>query len=876
MPVRLSILAMIVLFFLPQSGGASSASDSESDADKPYFPFLTPWDDADPDFIDVSGLNDGPAGSHGFIVVKDGHFIESETGRRVRFLGTNIAFEGLFPCHEDAERLAAHLAKYGINAVRFHHQDHTFDWVKPEGWLWDRRYRDHRHIDPSQLDKMDYLAAQLEKHGIYIDMCLHVSRKFTPADGFPPAVSQLPPSADPWAFFDKRVDEFDPQMIAVDREYFRDLLTHINPYTGKSYADDPGLLNVEINNENSLMGLYGEVPGADLSGWPDPYGKELTGLWNAWLMKKYGTTAKLAAAWKSEDRTTGPNLYPASDDAARWTLETQRTTAATLTGEDSGLRVDVAQVDGTDWHVQLYQKGLGLLKNGAAYTLTLEMKADRAGDRQVGAHLDHPDYADLGLSEKVQLTPNWESYTLWFTARNAEEGHNRLPDLILGAATGTTWIRHLTLREGTGGYALPPSEALEAGTVRVSPSGQGVPRADWISFLAETEADYAQSMRAYLRNDLGVKPLIFCSQASFGGLWGNYREANSDYVDHHGYWDYHDTLAEPATNQPMVRSLGQGDALSTLALERNSSQPTSVSEYNICFPNEFRAETVPGYASFAAFQDWDAIFLFPHDDYGASGARSGQNDRMLFPLETSVDPAIWGFLPSAALMFRDELMPAAPGVRTLGLPAQFPAARVAAGWNVAKAWRDAGEPPLAPFAHRVQLGIGLDDARPDDTTLPGVLQVETADPQTARYVADAPAAKVVFGFVGGETVSLAGATFAFGNLTHRFGSLTLVTMDGQPLARSSRILLTMVTHTQNRGQRWNEARTLLTQVGGGPPEVDGAEANISISTDGPRLVYSLDSSGEKQESVPSSYRNGAVLFSITPAQKSIWFAITKP
>ena len=188
----------------------------------PSFAFFTPWDDASKTFLDVSFLNNGPAGSHGYITVKNGHFIEGDTGNRIKFLGTNIGLDSLFPLsHEDADKLAAHMAKYGINAVRLHHQDAT--WAGPDGGLWDFNRPDHRHIDASKLDKMDYLVAALERNGIYIDMCLHVSRKLTPADGFPAGVSKVPFA------FDKRVDEFDPQMINVDKEYFRDLLTPCQP-----------------------------------------------------------------------------------------------------------------------------------------------------------------------------------------------------------------------------------------------------------------------------------------------------------------------------------------------------------------------------------------------------------------------------------------------------------------------------------------------------------------------------------------------------------------------------------------------------------------------------------------------------------------------
>jgi hypothetical protein len=233
-------------------------------------------------------------------------------------------------------------------------------------------------------------------------------------------------------------------------------------------------------------------------------------------------------------------------------------------------------------------------------------------------------------------------------------------------------------------------------------------------------------------------------------------------------------------------------------------------------------------------------------------------------------------MPSAALIFREGLVPIAPSVRTLALPAQFPAAQVAGGLSPIRAWEKAGAPPLAPFAQRIQLGIGLSDASPDPAALPAVLRVQTADPLTARYVADAPAAKVVFGFVGGQTVSLSGVTVAFGSITNHFGALTIASMDGKPLAQSARILLTLVTHTQNKGQTWNAQRTVVTTAGDGPPQVDGASASISIAADGPRTIFTLDGSGARQEPVPSTYKNGQVAFLITPARKSIWYALTKP
>ncbi len=226
---------------------APARAQSKAGAQTGMFPFVLPWSDsASGTATDVSFLNTKPAGANGLIVSRDGHFVETKTGKRIRFLGTNFAARAAFPSHADAEKVAARIAKLGINLVRMHHMDNV-DWGQPDS-IWDYSYKDRQHISAAQLDRLDYLIAQLKKNGVYVNLNLHVSRQFSAADGFPESVSQIKFG------YDKRVDEFDARMIALQKQYAHDLLTHVNPYTGLAYASDPAIAMVEINNENSLVG----------------------------------------------------------------------------------------------------------------------------------------------------------------------------------------------------------------------------------------------------------------------------------------------------------------------------------------------------------------------------------------------------------------------------------------------------------------------------------------------------------------------------------------------------------------------------------------------------------------------------------------------
>ena len=51
------------------------------------FPFVIPWDDASKTPLDVSFLNDAPAGKNGRLIARGEHFVESGTGRRVKLMG---------------------------------------------------------------------------------------------------------------------------------------------------------------------------------------------------------------------------------------------------------------------------------------------------------------------------------------------------------------------------------------------------------------------------------------------------------------------------------------------------------------------------------------------------------------------------------------------------------------------------------------------------------------------------------------------------------------------------------------------------------------------------------------------------------------------
>ena len=224
--------------------------------------------------IDMSFLNEEEAGSSGFITVGDGKFFDGK-GRAVRFLGTNLTFSSCFLDKDIASKLARRLRQLGYNVVRFHHMDMR---PTPAG-IWDAEMKE---FDAGQLEKLDWLVYELKRNGIYTNLNLHVSYTYPGAEyeygGFN---------------FGKSIDFFYGPYIRMQQDFARRLLTHRNSFTGNTYAEEPAVAFVEINNENSLLSNWARLPEMK-----DDHKAALRRQWQTW---KAGSGKKYAGVPGSAD-----------------------------------------------------------------------------------------------------------------------------------------------------------------------------------------------------------------------------------------------------------------------------------------------------------------------------------------------------------------------------------------------------------------------------------------------------------------------------------------------------------------------------------------------------------------------------------------------
>lgn len=157
---------------------------------------------------------------------------------------------------------------------------------------------------------------------------------------------------------------------------------------------------------------------------------------------------------------THPNLLAPPDDLNNWQMYVGGAARATLRREGGELRLDVSAVDGTARHVQLFQRGVDL-REGHAYTLRFRARANTLRDVWVEAHLDQPDYHNIGLERIAPLVPQWQAFTDTFQATRVLASDTSVPCFVVGSKAGTVWLTDLSLTEAS------PAEGARAG---VSPS----------------------------------------------------------------------------------------------------------------------------------------------------------------------------------------------------------------------------------------------------------------------------------------------------------------------------------------------------------------------------------------------------------------------
>lgn len=846
-------------------------------------PFILPWNDSTPSFTDFSALN-SPIGTNRVSVDAEGHF--NADGKRVRFFGVNFAGDSPFMPTNNAEAVAARLAKFGVNAIRFHHMDAPWAY---NGGLVAYTGTTSTNVSSAQLERVHYLVSRLKAHGIYSDINLLVGREYRSGDGLGSEVTGIDSKlAHVLAFF------YDPA-LALQKDYATKVLTPTNRFTGLPLAKDPAVAFVEIINENGVLQKWFD---GGLDALPTRYATNLQSRWNAWLAARYTNDATLQIAWKVTNQPLSTNYLANgafSNALTGWNAEQHNNARASFartydfTNGQPSARIAVTNADTVDWYIQFNCAGLKLISN-QAYTVSFWAKSEPATNISASVMQAHADWLNLGYNPNFALTTNWQMFSNTFQA-TASETNARVGFSSMGNKLATFWYADVRFQAGGQLGTVPPGTSLASRNLpNISHSAAGYSgtqeaRRDWLRFLRDLEYKYYDAIVSHIRTNIGYTGLIF------GTIVANSPatvQSRLDVIDAHAYWQHPQLPGTPwdpvnwfQPNISMVNTVGVNNTLAGLARQRIQGKPFTVTEYEHPSPNYHGAEAPLLLAAYAGLQDWDGLWLFaygPGNDSYSMGYVRGYFEIAQHPNKVA------NLLLAANLFRRGDVRPARQEICMALTPdAELDQLRNASAWSVFSS-SQLGVPAGLAFTNRLSVAVGTNavglTAAPSApagsvlTSDTGELRWDLSLTNKGLVTVDTPRTKALVGFADNRSVAFGGMNLRPGMTQLGWCTLGATLTRGEVFTNDCALLVVASGWWENTGQIWTDTNkiSVANQWGHSPvlTEVVPFALTLPVGTNFVQ-AWSLDERGQRKDSLAITGTATNATLTVATNAGSIWY-----
>ncbi len=398
---------------------------------------------------------------------------------------------------------------------------------------------------------------------------------------------------------------------------------------------------------------------------------------------------------------------------------------------------------------------------------------------------------------------------------------------------------------------------------------------------------YFGEMYSYLR-EIGIKvPICGTNWAHTAALVKSQEEM--DFQDGHHYfydwkWGQYEkrTFNKSLSEQPTSR-------LAACAATRIHGQPMIMTEWDMPWPNSYRAEAPIWFPAVACFNGWSAMMIHTY----AYGTNLKETD-LLGKESTSLtignisyregiftswnDPSKFGLFYHGALMMRRGDIQEAK--KTIG-------ARITDYTKTVSTL-----PGTAMEIHRVDAVLDttdvsdLEDVRPIEEKFvrddPKVIMSDTGElwrnPAKRIGAVDTPSTKALYGFLGDRapgklhkpmTIKLNGMEV---DCQTDFASVALSSLTDDPIEHSDNMLLSTIGRSRNKGAQFDGEK--MIDIGTGPIEVEVIDAYIAIKTDVKDLrVWSVNSDGYYIGRLDTTYEDGWLRFHVGPDFPGMYYLI---
>ncbi len=422
-----------------------------------------------------------------------------------------------------------------------------------------------------------------------------------------------------------------------------------------------------------------------------------------------------------------------------------------------------------------------------------------------------------------------------------------------------------------------------------------------LRFKKEVHDQYYLEMRDFLR-EIGVKVPLTGTNWSAGASLLRSNEL-LDFTDSHTYhYDWRWTVKEKLfLNQAPSKTEDFG--MTKLCRMRSLDKPFFVSEWDVPWPNPYRAESPILFAAIGALQGWNGFAIHTYS-YNPSQenmkilGKEMQSDAISgIPYREGIfstwnDPAKFGlFYHSALILRRGDVSPAAK--RIAAKLALYPSivqdrnADDASQTGLAR--YNAGsisvmDPAMRGLPEVSRLGTCFEEREDVDFML--TEPISPIDKSSCELFSDTgemyrnwkkgfgwvdtEMTKCVYGFLkkAGQ-IELKGMTI---RCETDFAVIAASALSGKSLASANNILLTTVGRARNRDAQFDGDKML--SWGTEPIEVEVIRVEISLKTEQKRMkVWSVSPEGVFAGVIPSTWEDGTLHFTLGENWSSMYYLI---
>ena len=368
----------------------------------------------------------------------------------------------------------------------------------------------------------------------------------------------------------------------------------------------------------------------------------------------------------------------------------------------------------------------------------------------------------------------------------------------------------------------------------------------------------------------------------------------SDYTDMHKYvsdwhWGEHEKVSY---HKPMTTGEPQ---LGNMARVKVHGKPVFFSEWDMTWPNSYRATAVPHFAAIACLQNWSGMtehtysytnFLDRIDTLGKESVSDSVGNVAYRDGYFSVwnDPAKFGLYYHAALMLRrGDVQPAKKvyGAKISQLP-------------------KLNYQAFTSLVERSQIHTilddsdltGIDEVIMDSDVIPrekaNRIESDTGElwrnPVRSIGVVDSPRTKIAYGMLGRfagedtrrrENLNLAIEMNDFiVDCYTDFGVVALSSLNDDPICESEHMLMSTIGRARNDGAQFDGEK--MIDVGHAPIMSEVIETDITIRTKHDNLqVWAVNADGFFIGSLPTTYEDGCLKFHTGMHYPAQYYIITK-